>query len=186
MGLPSLVVGLRDATKQTWITNQTLAVMLRIAPFRNLLTHFRYLLTLRSQEGTYRSLILFRLAPNINIPTGNGDAESQQLYIMEANCPHLGADMSHADIEEVPDSVAPESGIVAVCPWHRYDFDLKTGRSETGLNACTYGVQIRADDAGEPDVFMETPRDGTAWRLVELRPVSEGDRCSLLVIGLTL
>ena len=103
---------------------------------------------------------------------------------MEANCPHLGADMSHADIEEVPDSVAPESGIVAVCPWHRYDFDLKTGRSETGLNACTYGVQIRADDAGEPDVFMETPRDGTAWRLVELRPVSEGDRCSLLVIGL--
>lgn len=36
-----------------------------------------------------------------------------QLYIMESACPHLGADMSHAEIEECDD------GVVAVCPWHR-------------------------------------------------------------------
>lgn len=34
---------------------------------------------------------------------------------MEATCPHLGAEMSHADIEEYDDS-----SVVAVCPWHRY------------------------------------------------------------------
>lgn len=32
---------------------------------------------------------------------------------MEASCPHLGADMSHAEIEEY------DTGVVAVCPWHR-------------------------------------------------------------------
>ena len=32
---------------------------------------------------------------------------------MEANCPHLRADMSHAEIEEC------DTGVVAVCPWHR-------------------------------------------------------------------
>jgi nitrite reductase/ring-hydroxylating ferredoxin subunit len=38
----------------------------------------------------------------------------EQMYAMEAACPHLGADMSHSEIEEC------ETGIVAVCPWHRY------------------------------------------------------------------
>lgn len=37
----------------------------------------------------------------------------KQIYVMEASCPHLGADMSHAEIEEC------ETGTVAVCPWHR-------------------------------------------------------------------
>lgn len=108
---------------------------------------------------------------------------------MEANCPHLGADMSHADIEEY------DEHIVAVCPWHRfaawihmkcyflclcrvrYDFDLRTGKSETGLKACTYSVEVKTDALdGIDKVFIETP-DGTLnWRLVELRPVSEGSR----------
>ncbi|KDQ50294.1 hypothetical protein JAAARDRAFT_211793 [Jaapia argillacea MUCL 33604] len=89
-----------------------------------------------------------------------------QIYAMESSCPHLGADMSHAEIEECDDSV------IAVCPWHRYDFDLKTGESETGLRACTYTVQVRSS-AGGDIVYVETPRGGTGWRLVELRPVSE-------------
>ncbi len=37
----------------------------------------------------------------------------KQLYAMEASCPHLGADLTHAEIEECDNSV------VAVCPWHR-------------------------------------------------------------------
>jgi hypothetical protein len=41
------------------------------------------------------------------------NTNSRQLYAMEASCPHLGADMSHAEIEECDDS------IIAVCPWHR-------------------------------------------------------------------
>jgi nitrite reductase/ring-hydroxylating ferredoxin subunit len=43
----------------------------------------------------------------------SSDSEGEQMYAMEASCPHLGADMSHAEIEEC------ETGIVAVCPWHR-------------------------------------------------------------------
>ncbi|PPQ68909.1 hypothetical protein CVT26_001846 [Gymnopilus dilepis] len=169
---------------------------LRIAPLKNLLSHFRFLLTLRSQEGRYHSLILFRLSSGLdthpfNLINGNAShteslPDNQQLYVMEASCPHLGADMSHAEIEEC------DTGVVAVCPWHRcvlpaelpvvfpclycyrYDFNLKTGKSETGLRACTYDVQVKSDPTdGLETVFMQAPEGGTDWRLVELRPVSE-------------
>jgi len=63
----------------------------------------------------------------------------------------------------------------------RYDFDLRTGKSETGLRACTYSVEVRADpEDGIDNVYMETPSDGSEWRLVELRPVSEGPFSKLL------
>lgn len=88
---------------------------------------------------------------------------------MESTCPHLGADLSHADIEDT------DVGLVAVCPWHRYDFDLRTGHSETGLKACTYRVEIRADEVkGEEVVWIESPSGVGGWEVVELRPVSEG------------
>jgi nitrite reductase/ring-hydroxylating ferredoxin subunit len=41
------------------------------------------------------------------------DGKDLQIYAMEAQCPHLGADLSHAEIEEYEDE------LVAVCPWHR-------------------------------------------------------------------
>ncbi|KAG8934720.1 hypothetical protein FRC02_009423 [Tulasnella sp. 418] len=133
-----------------------------IGPLSSILTHFRYLTTLRSSSRTaeYHSIVIFRLsAPS--------DA-SLLVYAMESTCPHLGADMSHADIEE--------SGldVVAVCPWHRYDFNLKTGQSETGLKACTFDVQIRpsGDEKQQSYVWIENPGAGT-WEIVEIRPVSE-------------
>ncbi|THH14662.1 hypothetical protein EW146_g5696 [Bondarzewia mesenterica] len=156
---------------------------LQIAPYTQLLSHFRYFLNLRSQEGKYHSLILFRLSTpqdgalrDANLQTHTeveGDEiknhSINQLYAMESTCPHLGADMSHADIEEY------ESNVVAVCPWHRYDFDLRTGHSETGLKACTYAVEVRTDPDDDVDkVWVEVPAEGQNWRLVELRPVSEG------------
>ncbi|TDL24347.1 DUF455-domain-containing protein [Rickenella mellea] len=165
---------------------------IKIAPLKDLLTHTRFLLTLRAKEGTYRSLILFRLAtaaddalashvrasssqsgnppgPSSHIDRPDSDEERRgydQIYVMESACPHLGADLSHADIEECDD------GVVAVCPWHRYDFDLRTGKSDTGLKACTYGVDVRLEADGK-SVWIETPDEGTGWQLVELRPVSE-------------
>ncbi|KAF8659281.1 hypothetical protein AX16_001856 [Volvariella volvacea WC 439] len=145
---------------------------LRVAPYISLLSHTRFLLTLRSQEGHYHSLILFRLAPTQDIRndlefTGENQSVSHQMYVMESSCPHLGADMSHAEIEEC------DTSYVAVCPWHRYDFDLQTGKSETGLKACTYAVDIRKEGADGFVVYIETPEGGQGWRLVELRPVSE-------------
>ena len=66
-------------------------------------------------------------------------------------------------------------GCLRVNRLSRYDFDLKTGKSETGLRACTYAVQLRTDpESGVEKVYMETPEGGSHWRLVELRPVSEG------------
>ena len=88
-------------------------------------------MTLRSVEGLYHSLLLFRLSTgdsnyDLNLSDETSQSCSQeldsaslaaigeQLYVMESACPHLGADLSHADIEEC------ETGLVAVCPWHRY------------------------------------------------------------------
>ncbi|KAH9895715.1 DUF455-domain-containing protein [Cubamyces lactineus] len=145
---------------------------MRISPLAKLATHSRFFLTLRSQEGEYHSLILFRLTPGqlpengLEQDAGSSQSFRDQIYIMEANCPHLGADMSHAEIEEC------DTGFVAVCPWHRYDFDLKTGHSETGLKACTYATEIREDDGAE-FIYVEPPSGGRNWRLVEFRPVSE-------------
>ena len=58
-------------------------------------------------------------------------------------------------------------------PGPRYDFDLKTGHSETGMKACTYATDIRMED-GTEHIWVETPEGGNGWRLVKLRPVSEG------------
>jgi hypothetical protein len=117
------------------------------------------------------------------------DGKDLQIYAMEAQCPHLGADLSHAEIEEYEDE------LVAVCPWHRlvllslysqsntiilmicrYDFNLKTGNSDTGLKACVYGVQIRRNSDVDKDVtlWLEMPSDDENWIAVEIRPVSEG------------
>jgi hypothetical protein len=64
---------------------------------------------------------------------------------------------------------------------HRYDFDLRTGKSETGLQACTYAVEIKTDPEDDVEkVYIETPRSGDNWRLIELRPVSEGTTPPLL------
>ncbi|KAJ7472036.1 hypothetical protein FB451DRAFT_1251725 [Mycena latifolia] len=148
---------------------------LQISPFKQLLTHSRFLLTLRSEQGKYHSLILFRLSPasdtiwdNAGTSSRPDRAANRQIYVMESTCPHLGADMSHADIEEYEDTT------VAVCPWHRYDFDLRTGKSETGLKACTYSVEVKTDPEDDTEkVYIETPSGGNNWRLIELRPVSE-------------
>ena len=77
-------------------------------------------------------MILFRLSSGselehtgvVNVKTDETEADdptsgilhpsNRQIYVMEASCPHLGADLSHADIEEC------ETGVVAVCPWHRF------------------------------------------------------------------
>lgn len=158
-----------------------MSTFLQIAPYTGILSHFRFLLTLRSEEGKYHSLILFRLSSGPRQYASEGqpgfedtkepdlvNPDYDQLYAMEASCPHLGADLSHVEIEECEDSV------IAVCPWHRYDFDLETGESNTGLKACTYKVQARKDDSdGKDKVWLEVPDYGTNWKLVELRPVSE-------------
>lgn len=78
-----------------------------LAPLAQVSTHTRFLFTLRSNVGIYHSLLLFRLSGPVE-----GTAPDS-FYVMESACPHLGADLSHAEIEECG------SDVVAVCPWHR-------------------------------------------------------------------
>ncbi|KAG8735423.1 hypothetical protein FRC10_010615 [Ceratobasidium sp. 414] len=133
----------------------------QVGPLSSFNSHTRYLLTLRSnpRPDDYHSLILFRLSP--------ASADAPQLYAMESTCPHLGADLSHADLELDPDPDMEEMTAAVVCPWHRYDFDLRTGESSTGLKACAYPVEIR-----DLDVWIGSPGEGL-WEVVEKRPVSE-------------
>jgi len=150
----------------------------RLGDLKTFSTHTRFLATLRSvsRSSDYHSIIVFRLSPLASSHDDTGlvskalliSPEQLQLYAMESTCPHLGAEMSHADIEDT------ETSFVAVCPWHRYDFDLRTGQSETGLKACTYSVQTRnLSESSENEVWLEAPGEGD-WEVVELRPVSEG------------
>lgn len=124
---------------------------------------------------------------------------------MESTCPHLSAPLSHApflssdspsthhatppnleaeihDMEDVtglngdPDTASK----TIVCPWHKYDFNLLDGSSETGLNVCVYDVKVVNEDgdAHRGDwVWIEAPElDGRKWRnweMIELRGVSE-------------
>jgi hypothetical protein len=169
-------------------------VISRMGTLKYFHTHTRYLITVRSAKSAYKSLLLFRLA-SVEVsaveeaPNGPSiervliqSGRDLEMYAMEATCPHLGADLSHAEIEEC------EGDIMAVCPWHRYagpdlfshriklwaryDFDLKTGTSETGLRACVYAVRILRGQSN-PEVWVEAPTEDR-WELVELRPVSEG------------
>ena len=72
--------------------------------------------------------------------------------------------------------------MVVVCPWHQYDFSLRTGESATGLQSCVYGVHLRPGADGEEHLFIDPPTGEadprevlhSAWELVDVRAVSEG------------
>ncbi|WVQ84301.1 hypothetical protein IAT38_006453 [Cryptococcus sp. DSM 104549] len=159
--------------------------LVRICPLKATFTHTRFHLSLRTIDPpvVYHRLLLFRIntpkSDLINEAVTSGEVaagpskwRAPELYCMEETCPHLGAPLSHAEIEDIEDTKA------IVCPWHQYDFDLKDGSSSTGLQACTYEVRVQgAED--EAEVWVEAPHsdEGSAtqrqWELVEMRGVSE-------------
>uniref|UniRef100_A0AAQ4PS80 Si:ch211-212d10.2 n=1 Tax=Gasterosteus aculeatus aculeatus TaxID=481459 RepID=A0AAQ4PS80_GASAC len=50
-----------------------------------------------------------------------------EFFAMDARCAHSGGPLCEGDIEEA-------DGVLQVfCPWHDYDFDLRTGKSGTSL-----------------------------------------------------
>lgn len=53
---------------------------------------------------------------------------------------------------------------------------MRTGQSDTGLRACVYKVEVRKSPPEDVyTVWVETPDEKKSWRLVEFRPVSEGE-----------
>lgn len=131
-----------------------------LGPLVNL-DHARYTVQL---SGSKR-LVLFRL-PRIETPdprprAANETEDGWVHYAMEAECPHAGGPMAHAQVD------IEDSAYVASCPWHAYDFNVETGESSYGVKACTYPVIIDGDR-----VTLQMPGD-RRLRLVSLVPVSE-------------
>ena len=60
-----------------------------------------------------------------------------QIYALSAICPHAGADLS--------EGLCVKGKIV--CPYHRYTYNLETGKGGEGQNdyVATYPVEIRND-----------------------------------------
>lgn len=59
-------------------------------------------------------------------------------YALEASCPHEGGPLVDGVIE----------GARVICPWHGYDFDLRTGACglDPDLQALTYPVKVQDGD----------------------------------------
>ena len=55
-----------------------------------------------------------------------------EFYVIEARCSHEGGPLDEGDIEELGNK------FLIICPWHSFDFDLKTGLSSTGLQVIIY------------------------------------------------
>jgi nitrite reductase/ring-hydroxylating ferredoxin subunit len=58
-------------------------------------------------------------------------------YALEAACPHEGGPLADGVIE----------GLRIICPWHGFDFHLKTGECglDPDLRALTYPVKVQDD-----------------------------------------
>lgn len=60
----------------------------------------------------------------------------EQFFAMDARCAHSGGPLCEGDIEEA-------DGVLKVfCPWHDYDFDLRTGESGTSLQQQVHEVKL--------------------------------------------
>lgn len=59
-----------------------------------------------------------------------------EFYAMDARCSHKGGPLCDGDIEDA-------DGVLQVfCPWHDYDFNLCTGKSQTGLQQRVHEVKL--------------------------------------------
>ncbi|KAI1891722.1 hypothetical protein AGOR_G00146690 [Albula goreensis] len=59
-----------------------------------------------------------------------------EFFAMDARCAHAGGPLCEGDIEEA-------DGVLQVfCPWHDYDFNIRTGKSQTGLQQEVYEVKV--------------------------------------------
>ncbi|WP_342648337.1 Rieske (2Fe-2S) protein [Mucilaginibacter sp. CSA2-8R] len=70
---------------------------------------------------------------------------NKQVFALSASCPHAGADLSQGWCSEER----------LVCPRHRYEYDLQTGKGAPGQNdyVKTYNVKVEGTD-----VYVEITR----------------------------
>jgi len=76
---------------------------------------------------------------SIRRPLGNREIaifrKGEEVYAIDANCPHRRGPLDGADL----------NGYVVTCPWHGWQFDIRTGKSpsQPGQVLC-YKVEVSA------------------------------------------
>ncbi len=67
-----------------------------------------------------------------------------QFYASGAVCPHEGGPLEDGTLD----------GDIVICPWHGFDFDLKTGEClvDSDLRVPTYPVKVEGNS-----ILVETP-----------------------------
>ncbi|KAJ8387771.1 hypothetical protein AAFF_G00150720 [Aldrovandia affinis] len=59
-----------------------------------------------------------------------------EFFALAARCAHAGGPLYEGDIEDT-------DGLLQVfCPWHDYDFNIRTGKSQTGLQQEVHEVKV--------------------------------------------
>ncbi|XP_028857135.1 Rieske domain-containing protein [Denticeps clupeoides] len=59
-----------------------------------------------------------------------------EFFALDARCAHSGGPLCEGDIEDA------DGALQVFCPWHDYDFNLRTGHSSTGLQQQVHGVKL--------------------------------------------
>jgi nitrite reductase (NADH) small subunit len=86
--------------------------------------------------------------PVVVVCTGSND-----YYAVRGICPHQGAMLGAGQLTSLTASDEPgtyelvEHGELLRCPWHSFDYDVKTGRcvSDPRLRVKTYPVTVEGD-----------------------------------------
>ncbi|XP_070178591.1 Rieske domain-containing protein-like [Littorina saxatilis] len=74
--------------------------------------------------------------------------EDGTFHAMGAWCGHMGGPLYEGDIEDYKGKAH------VMCPWHAYMFDIKTGKSDIGLEQSTYIVRV---DDGKVFILHSNP-----------------------------
>ena len=67
-----------------------------------------------------------------------------QLFAMDNACPHRGGPLDEGFVE----------GLSVTCPWHAWQFDLKTGRCESAPGVTQNCYKVKVDGS---DILIDIP-----------------------------
>lgn len=71
---------------------------------------------------------------------------AEKIYALNNSCPHMGGPLGEGDIEEC----------VVTCPWHGWQFDIKTGAclNMPGEDALSLPIKIQ-----DNEIFLDSQGD---------------------------
>jgi len=105
-----------------------------------------------------------------------------EFYAYENVCPHMGGPACQGKvIAKVEEAVMPDrtskgvefskTRMNVVCPWHGFEFDIRTGRHPGNARYRLKPMKVRVEDG---DVIVSLPEQKNAQN-VTIRPAQDGD-----------